>query len=228
MTDMLDPVGYGNTLAGQLVALSLSVGFDNYDPDFSPAAAPLSDLLIGNGDFAGWSVAMVLLEANRFIGKCESNFNASELNQVLSSINENFVDGTIDNGFLLCDEGTANCFSIYRKWIATDACGNESSCIQIITAGNNAVNTNQQINDPDNQLSAYPSPTLNKVNISSLNTMIEGDVIELYDLAGTLLIQYVIVNEGDQIIDLSSFDSGIYILQWSGKSGSSSIRIVKN
>ena len=228
MIDMFDPVGYGNTLAGQLTALSLSVGFDNYDPDFSPAEVPLSDLIIGNGEFAGWSVAMVLLEANKFIGQCASNYTASELNQVLSSINENFVDGTIDNGFLLCDEETGNCFSIYRKWIAIDDCGNESSCTQVIIASNNQGIQNLINNSSENQLSAYPSPTLDKVNISSLYPMSEGDIIELFDLTGLNLIKYTIVNQGDQTIDLSSLDSGIYILQWSGKTGSSSIRIVKN
>lgn len=228
LVDMVDPVGYGNTLAGQLTALSLSVGFDNYDPDFSLATTPLSELIIGNGVFAGWTVAMVLIEANKFIGQCESSYSASELNQVLSSINENFVDGTTDNGFLLCDEETENCFSIYRTWTAVDACGNESSCIQLISASNNPEIPNRQIDDADNPLSAYPSPTLNKVKISSLYSMDEGDIIELYDLAGFSLMKYTIINQGDQLIDLSSFDSGIYILQWTGKSGSSSIRIVKN
>ena len=58
--------------------------------------------------------------------------------------------------------------------------------------------------------------------------MNEGDIIELFDLTGLSLMKYTVVNQGEQLIDLSSYDSGIYILQWSGKSGSSSIRIVKN
>ena len=226
--DMVDPIGYGNTLAGQLVALSLSVGFDNYDPDFSPATTPLSDLIIGNGVFAGWTVAMVLLEANKFIGQCQSGYSASELNEVLSRINENFVDGTIDNGFLLCDEGTDNCFSIYRTWTAVDACGNESTCTQLITASNSPDIPTRQNEASDNPLSAYPSPTLDKVNISSMYPMNEGDIIELFDLTGLSLMKFTIVDQGDQLIDLSNLDSGIYILQWSGVSGSSSIRIVKN
>ncbi len=228
LIDMVDPVGYGNTLAGQLVALSLSVGFDSYDPDFSPATTLLSDLIIGNGVFAGWSVAMVLIEANKFIGQCESSYSASELNEVLSSINENFVDGTMDNGFLLCDEGTDNCFSIYRTWTAIDACGNESSCIQVITASNNPDIPNRQSDGTENPLRAFPSPTSGKVSISSLYPMNQGDVIELFDLTGFSLMQFTIVNEGDQLLDLSNLESGIYILQWSGVSGSSSIRIVKN
>lgn len=225
--DLLNPSGYSNTLAAQLVALTLSVGFDNYDPEFSPATISLSQLIIGSGAFAGWTIEEVLLEANNYIGQCESTYSASELNDVLTSINENFVDGIMDGGFLLCDEESDDCFTIYRSWSAIDACGNESTCTQIITASS-SLSPTTQIDNVENQLTAYPSPTLGEVSISSIYPMMEGDIMELYDLAGILLMKYTIVNQGEQIIDLSNFNSGIYVLQWSGKSGSASIRIVKN
>jgi len=75
---------------------------------------------------------------------------------------------------------------------------------------------------------AYPSPTLGEVSISSFYPMIEGDLVELYDLTGVLLMEYTIVSEGDQTIDLSNYKSGIYIIQWTSTSGLLSIRIIKN
>lgn len=87
-------------LAGQVVALSLSVGFDLYDPNFSPSNVNLKDLLVAdpNSPYYGWSVQQVLDEANLILGGGPGN--PSQINQAVSAINQNFVDGTIDNGFL--------------------------------------------------------------------------------------------------------------------------------
>lgn len=94
---------YRNVLAGQLVALSLSVGFDTYDPGFGASNGLLANAVVQSGTFQGWTVQMVLDEANQFIGGCASQYSASQLNAVLSAINENFVDGNTDNGFLGCE-----------------------------------------------------------------------------------------------------------------------------
>jgi hypothetical protein len=47
---------YSNTFAGQVVALSLSVGFDNYDSNFGPSNVNLKNLKIKSGVFAGKTV----------------------------------------------------------------------------------------------------------------------------------------------------------------------------
>jgi hypothetical protein len=93
---------YRNVLAGQLVALTLSVGFDNHDPNFG-ASGNLGEAVINNGTFMGWTVNELLDEANSFIGGCGSMYSASQLNAALSMVNENFVDGTTNNGNLDCD-----------------------------------------------------------------------------------------------------------------------------
>ena len=93
---------YKNVLAGQLVALTLSVGFDAYDPDFGGSSSWLGDAEIVTGMFQGWTVQMLLDEATSFIGGCGSNFTAAQLNSALTMINENYVDGTIDNGNVIC------------------------------------------------------------------------------------------------------------------------------
>lgn len=99
---MTDPGNYNNTLAGQLVALTLSVGFDAYDPDFGMSSSMLADATLNNGMFQGWTVQQLLDEANSFIGGCGSSFSASQLSDALAMVNENFVDGTTNNGDLDC------------------------------------------------------------------------------------------------------------------------------
>lgn len=93
---------YKNVLAGQLVALTLSVTFDAHDPDFSSSTSLLADATVNTGMFQGWTVQMILDEANSFIGGCGSNFTAAQLNSVLTMINENYVDGTTNNGNVDC------------------------------------------------------------------------------------------------------------------------------
>ena len=91
-----------NVFAGQLVALTINVIFDAYDEGFSVADADLGDQIISSGPFATWTVYDFLIEANDFIGGCSSNYSASQLNSVVSAINQNYVDGSNDNGYLSC------------------------------------------------------------------------------------------------------------------------------
>jgi hypothetical protein len=41
--------------------------------------------------------------ANDVLGGCSSAYSASDINATASAINENFVDGTVNNGFLICN-----------------------------------------------------------------------------------------------------------------------------
>ncbi|MBW2965108.1 hypothetical protein KY363_06635 [Candidatus Woesearchaeota archaeon] len=98
-----DPVTTSaGVLAGQATALTLSVGFDNYDPDFGASATNLADLTVADmgSPFYGWTVQQVLDEANTVLAGLPSAYTPAQVNEALSSINENFVDGTIDDGFL--------------------------------------------------------------------------------------------------------------------------------
>ncbi|MFY0673789.1 MAG: T9SS type A sorting domain-containing protein [Bacteroidia bacterium] len=89
-------------LAGQLVALSLSVGFDAADPSFGSSPASLSNLkIIANGSpFDGMTVGEFLVIANEVIGGCNTSYSFSDVNDIASMINENFVDGTTNKGDL--------------------------------------------------------------------------------------------------------------------------------
>ena len=93
---------YRNVLAGQLVALTLSVGFDAVDHSFGQSTMALGNAIIQSGPFQGWTVQSLLNEANRFIGGCGSSYTAAQLNSALSMANECFVDGTANTGFLGC------------------------------------------------------------------------------------------------------------------------------
>jgi len=103
--NLSDPGGtYDNVLAGQVVALALSLGFDDYDASFSTSSADLGDLEIASGDFAGLTVQELFDEANSFLGGCPSVYTASQLNDAVTSVNENFDDGTQNHNFVLCPD----------------------------------------------------------------------------------------------------------------------------
>ncbi len=101
--NLTNPGGsYKNVLAGQVMALSLSVGFDNANPNFGPSTTALQDLVIASGPFATWTVAQALAEANKKLGGCASSYSFSQLNDVITKINENYVDGNNTGNFLIC------------------------------------------------------------------------------------------------------------------------------
>lgn len=93
---------YSNVLAGQLVAATLSVGFDNYDAGFGTNTTHLGDLVIASGTFAGLTVNQMLSLANDVIGGCNTSYGFSDVNTALTNINENYDNGTSNNGFLNC------------------------------------------------------------------------------------------------------------------------------
>lgn len=46
------------------------------------------------------TVQQVLDAANRVLGGCDVGFSASEINECVTRINENFTDGEVNGGFL--------------------------------------------------------------------------------------------------------------------------------
>lgn len=101
---LTNPASLKNVLVGQLVALKLSVGFDDYDPGFGESPVPLGEMIIARGPFKGGTVNQFLQLAEMVLGGCETNFTPEQVNEAASSINENYVDGKANNGFLLCPE----------------------------------------------------------------------------------------------------------------------------
>lgn len=102
-TNLVDPLSStGGVLAGQVLALSLNVGFDACDPNFSLSDFPLAGLVVADSTSPcfGLSVAEVLAQGNLALGGCPAMFSPSVINGCVSSINENFVDGTTNLGYL--------------------------------------------------------------------------------------------------------------------------------
>ncbi|HVL68897.1 MAG TPA: Ig-like domain-containing protein [Vicinamibacterales bacterium] len=84
--------------AGQVLALQLSV-------DFSRAgvtAAGLANLKVKTGKLAGYTVGQVLALANAALGgdALPTGITINDLNSTVDAINNNFVDGTMNAGYL--------------------------------------------------------------------------------------------------------------------------------
>lgn len=133
---MTNPGGsYANNFAGQLVAATLSVMFDAANENFGTAFPDLGALTIEDGTLAGMSVYTLLEEANAIIGGCPSAYSFSAIHGALGSLNQNFVDGTMNGGFLDCTMGMDCYLSAEVMITATDACGNSSELTQTINLG---------------------------------------------------------------------------------------------
>lgn len=140
--NMVDPGGtYTNVLAGQLVAATLSIGFDNASATYSASTIPLGSLVIASGTFQGMTMNQMLAIANQVIGGCATNYSFSEVNAALTSFNENFVDGSANQGYLLCPtssngtpiSSTACTYEVTANITAIDLCGNTSTFTQTYT-----------------------------------------------------------------------------------------------
>jgi hypothetical protein len=94
----INPTHQITVLAGQVLALRLNV-------DFSTAGLTrtgLGNLTVVSGELAGRTVNQVLSLANTVLGggSLPSGLTLSELNSVLTKINENFDGGNQNNGYL--------------------------------------------------------------------------------------------------------------------------------
>ncbi len=99
-----DPVGIKNSLAGHLVALTLSVGLDYADPDFGTAQVNLGDMVISSGAFEGMTVNQFLQIANDIVGGCSDLYTIGNAISTAANINNNYLDGMVDMGFLKCPD----------------------------------------------------------------------------------------------------------------------------
>jgi hypothetical protein len=86
--------------AGQVLALQLSVDFSNK----GLTSGGLASLHVVSGKMAGYTVGQVLTIANQVLGGTTSalpaGMSVTDLNSVIDSINNNFDNGTSNNGYL--------------------------------------------------------------------------------------------------------------------------------
>jgi hypothetical protein len=95
-----DPNNPKNVLAMHVVALTLSVTFDLWDEDFGESNTNLVNATITTGTFEGWTVGEVLEEAEKVLGGCASDYSAAQMTEVLTAINESYIDGNKTSDFL--------------------------------------------------------------------------------------------------------------------------------
>lgn len=88
-------------LAGQILALTLNVGFDLYDPNFAESINNLEDFVVSNSDNPCYemTVGSVLEQGNLVLAGLPSAFTPPEINECATWINEEFVDGGDEDGF---------------------------------------------------------------------------------------------------------------------------------
>ncbi|MDP3583308.1 MAG: SdrD B-like domain-containing protein, partial [Ignavibacteria bacterium] len=103
----VNPTTAINVLAGQVVAMQLNV-------DYSAAgylgatSFNLGSLNILSGSFSGMTVSQFLAIANSALGGTNTGYSLSDINAAATAINENFDNGTVNNGYLGCDEPKAS------------------------------------------------------------------------------------------------------------------------
>lgn len=135
---------YSNVLAAQLVGVTLALGFDTYDTTFSDNSSSLGDLRIGSGPFEGMRVGDFLELANDVIGGCQLGYSLSDLNATATAINENYDNGTVNNGFLICDsfrigaitiDSNVDCYGFQNGQITLNVAGGEPPYIYALSNG---------------------------------------------------------------------------------------------
>lgn len=191
---MLNPTSYGNTYAGQLVALKLNVRFDEVYTNFSPAYTLLRDMVIAEGLFAGWTVQQLIQVADEKIGSCGSSYTREALNAAITAINQGYAGGTMNSGYLLCPE--------------------ENGMAQILHASNTQILAKSIVRSPIT-VEVFPNPT-NGPTQFLFQTMEEVEcAFEVRAMNGTLVAtrQLGILPTGAQRIewDATLLKAGMYI-----------------
>ena len=106
-----------NILAGQAVALTLNVKYDEAGK-IGTNPVDIGDLVINAGPFTGTTVYDFLVIVNKALGGENTGYSFSDINDAATEINENFDNGTQDNGFLNCQ--AEECFSALGDFVWHD------------------------------------------------------------------------------------------------------------
>lgn len=176
---------YRNVLAGQVVTLGLSLGFDAYDPNYSASTTALGDLVVASGPLAGKTVFEVYAYAQQALGGCASPYSLSQLNSAVSSINENFVDGNSAGSFLVI-EGVIVCYNDGTS--LSELCVSPSSLSSLLaTPGYSSGPCNSGGNTCNASNNSFPPPppcqTLKLTMYADLFSQLDNDwqIIDLYN-----------------------------------------------
>ncbi len=211
---MIDPPGnsYKNVLAGHAVALTLNIGFDNHNANFSSSTTPLADLIVSSGTFAGWSVGSLLNEANNILGGISSAYSASQINSMLDIINNNYDNGTQNLNALACP-----CPVLYSAGIVNEPYYEE---VKTETASKELI-----VNPGISTFEAYPNP-FNSTCTLHFKTKETGLVeFKIYNTKGQLIENiYTGVSDANQdyyfTVNGENLNPGMYMVILTTEQGS--------
>jgi hypothetical protein len=99
----LNPTDLSNSLAGETLALTLNVDFDDHDSAFSSGITPLGNLMIADpaSPCFGLPVRDVLALANQILaGQGDGTLTPDQALDCVRRVNVNFEDGVVDLGYL--------------------------------------------------------------------------------------------------------------------------------
>jgi hypothetical protein len=99
----INPVILKNSLVGEIIALTLNVEFDKFDPSFGEAGRTLESMYIKKGKFRGKTVGEFLAIANKALGKCGNGYKLSDIRNMAKHINDNYKNGDEDKHRLVCN-----------------------------------------------------------------------------------------------------------------------------
>jgi hypothetical protein len=198
---------YQNKLAAQLVALTLNIYFDAYDPNFAITnTLPLGSAIIsgmtgGSAVFNGMTVQQFASEANKRLGGCVASPVASPTTwaSAAETINLAYLGGSaVNTGLLICP------------------------------SGNNRVEANS-VNTWN--ITAYPNPSHGIVNIS-FDAVDDAQIdIAVIDLSGRSvwnITEHAFTGENLRSYDLSQLPKGVYMMRLNMGDNLKVIRLVIN
>lgn len=193
-----------NSLVSHMLALTLSVVFDDKYANFAPSGVVLGDMIIESGAFAGWTVRAFWAEANIVLGGGTSMYTVQQVHSTASAINENYVDGSRDNGYLDCPNN-----GVVQRGVAP-------------------VTEMSQVVRPAGALRTYPNPTTGQFQLQ-LDELNGGNVqIEIAGANGNIVERRsAAMNKGQMMkFDLSRQAAGIYLIRIISDAGVRTQKIV--
>lgn len=140
---------------------------------------------------------------------------------------------TLNNAFISSDslvqcnaeylqDGDQVCLSVYNVDNNGDCC-EESICHTITTDPN----SNAKVAEDALNIAVYPNPNSGKVNIQ-VNALEDGEKYQasLLSISGKLMRSFTIISK-ETLVDISSYESGIYFLQIDGSQKSGIVKLVR-
>lgn len=121
--------------------------------------------------------------------------------QWLDCINDTAITGATGQQYLVEENGT------YAVEVNFDGCIDTSFCIEVVNVGIEEYSA-------EARFSINPNPAKNSLNITFENTPLNGFVFQIMDITGSLVKQFELNNNKQQLLDISNLNSGIYILRY--------------